>query len=221
MITQHWFRYWPGAFRQEFIIWANVDPDLCRHMASLSHNELMPSTCHPWKSAISMIRGQDSRGRNCIYAGPFLTHYIKFQWTLGIQCLHWRSHSDIGSKSKEATALNTESCYDANFVVTSGIWGRPFDNRQWRYWRQNWQHGVSLFSVGLCSTYTMKCLENISCCLCERLYICACVNHSGYEAGKFYGNLSIPWLLMEWILLSRTPGRARQAPGVWDRFIPA
>ena len=24
-----------------------------------------------------------------------------------------------------------------------------------------------------------------------------------------------------WILLSRTPVRARQAPGVWDRFIPA
>ena len=25
---------------QQAITWANVDPDLCRHMASLGHNEL-------------------------------------------------------------------------------------------------------------------------------------------------------------------------------------
>ena len=29
-----------GAIRQQSINWTNVDPDLCRHMASLSHNEL-------------------------------------------------------------------------------------------------------------------------------------------------------------------------------------
>ena len=42
MISQHWFRWWLGAVRQQAIIWANVDPDLCRHMASLGHNELIP-----------------------------------------------------------------------------------------------------------------------------------------------------------------------------------
>ena len=40
MISQHWFRYWLGAVRQQAITWTNVDPDLSRHMASLGHNEL-------------------------------------------------------------------------------------------------------------------------------------------------------------------------------------
>ena len=29
-----------GAVRQHAITWANVDPDLCRYMASLGHNKL-------------------------------------------------------------------------------------------------------------------------------------------------------------------------------------
>ena len=33
--SPHWFGYW-----QQAITWANVDPGLCCHMASLSHNEL-------------------------------------------------------------------------------------------------------------------------------------------------------------------------------------
>ena len=36
-----WFRSWLGAVRQQAITWANFDPDLCRQMASLGHNELM------------------------------------------------------------------------------------------------------------------------------------------------------------------------------------
>ena len=43
MISQHWFRWWLGAVRQQVITWANVDPDLCRHMASLDPNELTKS----------------------------------------------------------------------------------------------------------------------------------------------------------------------------------
>ena len=35
MISQHWF-----AVRHQAITRANVDPDLCHHMASLGHNEL-------------------------------------------------------------------------------------------------------------------------------------------------------------------------------------
>ena len=36
-------REWLGAVTQQAITLANVDPDLCRHMASLSHNELPSS----------------------------------------------------------------------------------------------------------------------------------------------------------------------------------
>ena len=40
IISQHWFRWWLGAVRQQAITWANVDPDSCHNMASLGHNEL-------------------------------------------------------------------------------------------------------------------------------------------------------------------------------------
>ena len=40
MISQHWFRLWLGAVRQQAITWANVDPDLCRHMVLLGQDEL-------------------------------------------------------------------------------------------------------------------------------------------------------------------------------------
>ena len=40
MRSQHWFRQWLGAIRQQAIIWANLDPDLYPHMASLGHTEL-------------------------------------------------------------------------------------------------------------------------------------------------------------------------------------
>ena len=41
MISQHWFRQWLGAVRQQAITWANVDLVPCRHMASSGHNELI------------------------------------------------------------------------------------------------------------------------------------------------------------------------------------
>ena len=40
MMSQHWFRYWLGAVRQQAITWTNVDIVPCRHMASPGHNEL-------------------------------------------------------------------------------------------------------------------------------------------------------------------------------------
>ena len=40
MNSQHWFREWFSAIRQQAITWSNVDPGLCRHMASQGLNEL-------------------------------------------------------------------------------------------------------------------------------------------------------------------------------------
>ena len=42
MVSQHWFRLWLGAVRQQAITWTNVDPDLCHHMVHvlLGHNDL-------------------------------------------------------------------------------------------------------------------------------------------------------------------------------------
>ena len=36
MINQHWFRCWFGAIKQQAITWAKIDPDICRHMATMS-----------------------------------------------------------------------------------------------------------------------------------------------------------------------------------------
>ena len=44
-IRQHWYRQWLGAFRQQAITWANVDPDLCRDMASMGHSGLRYTHC--------------------------------------------------------------------------------------------------------------------------------------------------------------------------------
>ena len=44
MMSQHWFRQWLGAVRQQAISGAIVNPDLCRHKASLGHNELKAGT---------------------------------------------------------------------------------------------------------------------------------------------------------------------------------
>ena len=40
IISQHWLRQWLGAVKQQAITWANVDPDLWRHMALLGDNGL-------------------------------------------------------------------------------------------------------------------------------------------------------------------------------------
>ena len=41
MISPRWFSQWLGAIRQQVVTWANVDPDMCHYMVSLSHNELI------------------------------------------------------------------------------------------------------------------------------------------------------------------------------------
>ena len=57
MISQDWFRQWICAVMQQAITWANVDPDLSRHMASLGHNE------YPWISLIApWICGNNLKG---------------------------------------------------------------------------------------------------------------------------------------------------------------
>ena len=40
MRSQNWFKLWLVAMKQQAITWANVDPDLFGHMASLGHKEL-------------------------------------------------------------------------------------------------------------------------------------------------------------------------------------
>ena len=49
-LSQHWFRLWLGAVRQQAVTWTYVDPDLCHQMASLGQSELMP-----WKLKYTLL----------------------------------------------------------------------------------------------------------------------------------------------------------------------
>ena len=70
MISQHWFRWWLGAVRQQAITWANVDPDLCCQMASLGLSELMCGL--PWVNLMvagALVPNVYAPVEVCIYVG--------------------------------------------------------------------------------------------------------------------------------------------------------
>ena len=50
---QHWFRLWLDAVKQQAITWANVDQDVCHHVASLEGNELTYVVSPVWHQAIA------------------------------------------------------------------------------------------------------------------------------------------------------------------------
>ena len=77
MISQHWFRWWLGAVRQQAITGTNVDLDPCRHMASLGHSELIqvqyiPRNMH---TVFALL---------CFFV---LIHWLIFPYPSGL--LHW------------------------------------------------------------------------------------------------------------------------------------
>ena len=57
MISQHWFRQWLGAVRQQAITWSNIDSDLCRHLASLGPHELITRPGDRWSNAFPLEWG--------------------------------------------------------------------------------------------------------------------------------------------------------------------
>ena len=74
MVNQHWFRQWLGAVRQQAISWANVDPDLRHHMASLGHNEL---THRFWQCQSAIFQ---TFPNPCLTITKFLTSWL--DWLL-------------------------------------------------------------------------------------------------------------------------------------------
>ena len=53
--SAHWVMQWLSVSRQQAIItWANVDKDLCRHLASLGHHELTHRTLNKMAFILQM-----------------------------------------------------------------------------------------------------------------------------------------------------------------------
>ena len=82
MVSQYWFRWWLGAVRQQAITWANVDPDLCRHMASLGPNELSMKMI-AWHDVLEYV----------------MTHWLKCKTAVSPLLTHWRYRSLLLSNS--------------------------------------------------------------------------------------------------------------------------
>ena len=78
------------AVRQQAITWANVDPDPCRHMASLSHNELKTfirsshAYCSFPKKFISITLNNFRPRQNCHHFGDGI---FKFGFMNGNHCI--------------------------------------------------------------------------------------------------------------------------------------
>ena len=111
MISQHWLRQWLGAVRQQAITWANVDPDLCRHMASLGHNELIEN------------------GRPCIVEIIGTQGHVLFGDPASEgTTLSGRGHSPVMMGFDQRVLIvpftrESENCHDTNFFSTDGSAG--------------------------------------------------------------------------------------------------
>ena len=69
MMSKHWFRQWLGVVRQQAITWANVDPELCRHMVPLGHNEIKVGRFYDWPSASEATRQNIGKNKGAYFTG--------------------------------------------------------------------------------------------------------------------------------------------------------
>ena len=89
-----WFRWWLCSIRQQTITWSNVDPDLCRRMASLRDNELTL----PWIIFFLEATFECSIYREQAYLSiPIYMHPWCTDFSLGDMGTHFYSFLKIGS----------------------------------------------------------------------------------------------------------------------------
>ena len=93
-ISQHWFRWWLGALRRQTITGVNIHSDLCRHMASVGHNDLRRFAVrylhHKWTSSILrkfVLNTQHHNMSGCTNQ-VVCTHSYSFK-TSDLQITHW------------------------------------------------------------------------------------------------------------------------------------
>ena len=82
----HCFKWWLVAVRQQTIIWANIDPDLCCHIASVAHSDpyalALPITLefcyHQWPAQTWYQTSSPSQWADlpCNLHSWFLTKYL-------------------------------------------------------------------------------------------------------------------------------------------------
>ena len=159
MINQHWFI---GAVRQQAITWANVDPDLCRHMVSLGHNELtvifgtqIRFQWQEWKTTYltklcrhisSLVKPFSDPSISISYFQLCSIQFKSFQFNFHLCVLLMATHlfTLIGfylSNSThllyiESTSVPTTHVLHAEVSLCGVIW--------WSFWQ--WHHALTLWN---------------------------------------------------------------------------
>ena len=92
--SRHWFRWWLGAVRQKVITWADVDSDLCYHMASLGHwvDNVQPNDKKDRKAVTFLNRGAAHREASFRKNIQGYLSCITSVWTV-----QWRLWQEIGN----------------------------------------------------------------------------------------------------------------------------
>ena len=127
MTSQHWVRKWLGAIRQQAITCANVDPDLCRHMVSLGHNELRGVLdspcllCITWEKKCWVLELQVwlNEFGNMKSSGA-RSHDLRIDSPMHYQCTRWAPciFSELFTCSDMVTLLNND---DLHKTVTTPL----------------------------------------------------------------------------------------------------
>ena len=121
VISQHWFRWWLGAVRQQTIAWTNVHPDLCRHMASIGRNHMkIKILCYVAFDSVLCI---DIKLKRHTYSHQ-RAHWSSYPCTCVCFCFTWwfRPHGVLKDGSQP------QYCWDENmgtllsFLIFICIW---------------------------------------------------------------------------------------------------
>ena len=137
ILFQYWFGQWVYAIREQAITWANVDPDLLCHMASLGLNELrsLCSVLLSWRTHIAQaLGGKDIERSKLSYKTPtFDAQWRLAAFTYGCICVLQRSFAFIRGSGTAAGlqrklpmcsySLNAQIMRSTHIIGMSSIWG--------------------------------------------------------------------------------------------------
>ena len=114
MISQHWFRWWLGAVRQQAITRANVNPDRCCHMASLGHNELVNSFAFRLRVKTTQVIASPCKTSKVMDNIHFVLIFVKYHLD-GISCRSGCEHQSP-HRQRRKVVFDSQCCVLPRFL---------------------------------------------------------------------------------------------------------
>ena len=103
--SQHWFRLWLGAVRQQAITWVNVDPYVHHHMVPLGQNELTNYMLNCFEETSK-------------YITVTVWHHNEFDGVSNHWCIHCLLNHLFWCRSKKTSKLRVTGLCGGNSQVT-------------------------------------------------------------------------------------------------------